>query len=153
MIQIEDWMIIVGLLFAFILFIAYLLYFRVSRKLFPETIKFEKQIDPYKGSIVCEIKGAGIVKTIELKTNRNCILDITIDGTNHTLLNIGSQADDHNKSSFDYLTIKEQLNQKFTSNFSIHIQNQSNQILECNGLTSYELKKKLGVTLKTVFTE
>jgi hypothetical protein len=153
MIQIEDWMIIAGLLFAFILIIAYLFYFKVSRKLFPEVAKFHKEIEPDKGAVVCEIKGSGIVKTVELETSRNCLIDITIDGTSHTLLNIGRDSEQQYKPSQDFLTVKEQLNQRFTDNFAIHILNQSTQILEYNGLANYEIQKQLTVTIKAVFSE
>ncbi|MGD6850537.1 MAG: hypothetical protein ACQCN6_00580 [Candidatus Bathyarchaeia archaeon] len=153
MIQIEDWMIIAGLLFVFILIIAYLLYFKVSRKLFPEMVKFGKEIEPEKGTVVCEVKGSGIVKTVELETSRNCLIDITVDGTSHTLLNIGRESEQQHKPCQDILTVKEQLNQRFTDNFAIHILNQSNHILEYSGLANYEVKKQLAVTVKTVFSE
>jgi hypothetical protein len=150
MIQIEDWMILAGLLTLFISIFVYSLYFKISKKLFPENLRFEKEINPHIGSIICEIKGAGIVKTIELQTSNNCIIAVTIDGTSHTLLNVRPNHEDKNS---DFLTVKEGLNQKFENNFAIHIQNQSNKKMEYAGSASYEIKKKLSITLKTVFTE
>jgi hypothetical protein len=151
MIQIEDWVILAGLLTLLILFFTYLLYFKVSKKLFPENLKFEKEISPQIGSIICEIKGSGIVKAIELQTTNNCLIAVTIDSTNHTLLNIEPENKDINSGLL--LTIKENLDQKFEYNCAIHILNQSDKDLKCIGNASYEIKKKFSVTLKTVFTE
>ncbi len=146
MIQIEDWTIITALLFVLIIIITYLLFRKVTIKLIPEISKFEQEINPDKGKIVLEIKGPGIVKTVELETNRNCLIDITIDGTSHTFLNTGLWAEQQHKSCQEKLTVHEQLNQRFIDNFAIHILNQSSQILKYNGLANYEVKKQLTVT-------
>jgi hypothetical protein len=153
MIQIEDWMILAGLLFVFIIIITYITYFIISKKMFPESANIQGEIDADKATVICEIKGSGIVKMVELQTSQNCLVDITVDGTSHTMLNIGRETEGQKKPHQDILKVKEQLNQRFTDNFSIHILNQSSQLLEYKGLLNYEIKKPLTVTLKAAFNE
>ena len=92
---------------------------------------------------------------VELHTNENCIITITIDGTNHTLLTVGPElgSEAPSKLNEDVLAVREQLDEKFIDNFTIHIQNRGAGILHTKGKMYYEIKKDLKKTVKTVFTE
>jgi hypothetical protein len=155
MLQIEEWVAIAAIATILILAITYLIYFKVSRKLFPQTTDFDSEIKPGQGETVSKIQGAGIVKMVELDTNENCIITITIDGTNHTLLTVGPELGTKapSKLNEDVLAVREQLDEKFIDNFTIHIQNRGAGILHTKGKIHFEVKKDLKTTIKTVFTE
>ena len=155
MLQLEGW-IVFALALALLVFpIGYLLYFKVSRKLFPQITDFSYEIKPGEGTTVGKVTGSGIIKMIELKTNQNCIIAITVDGVNHTLLTVGPELESNvtYKTNENVLDIREQLGEKFSDNCSIHIQNRSTGILQTNGNISFEIKKELKSTIKAVFSE
>ena len=87
--QLEQLIIIILALILIVIPITYLLYLKVSRKLFPQTAEFSGEIKPGEGATVVKITGSGMIKEIELKTNENSIIAITVDGINHTLLTVG----------------------------------------------------------------
>jgi hypothetical protein len=155
MLQLEDWIIIIVALALIVLPIAYLIYFKVSRKLFPQSADFSSEIKPGEGTTVCKITGAGIIKTIELKTNENSIIAITVDCINHTLLTVGHESKSNvtPKQNENVLDIKEQLDEKFSDNCSIHIQNRGTGVLQTSGNISFEIKKGLKTSIRTVFSE
>lgn len=155
MLQIEEWVAIAAIATILILTILYLVYFKVTRKLFPQMTDFDNEIRPGEGATVSNITGSGIVKMVELNTNENCIITITIDGTNHTLLTVGPELGSKapSKLNEDVLAVREQLDEKFVDNFSIHIQNRGAGILHTKGKIHFEVKKDLKTTIKTVFTE
>jgi phosphotransferase system HPr-like phosphotransfer protein len=155
MLQIEEWVIVAAIVALLTIAVAYLVYFKVSRKLFPQTKDFDSEIKPGQGETVSSIQGKGIIKMVELNTNENCIITITIDGTNHTLLTVGPElrVQEPLKLNEDVLAVREQLDEKFIDNFVIHIQNRGAGILHTKGKIHYEIKKDLATAVKTVFTE
>jgi len=155
MLQIEEWVLITAIAALLAAAAAYLVYFKVSRKLFPQTTNFDNEIKPGQDETVSKIQDAGIVKMVELDTNENCIITITIDGTNHTLLTVGPELGTRapSKLNEDVLAVREQLDEKFIDNFTIHIQNRGAGVLHTKGKIHYEIKKDLKTTFKTVFTE
>lgn len=154
MIQIEEW-IAIGAVVLILLSIAYLFYFKVSKKLFPQKNNFKTEIKAGEGTTVCEITGSGIIKMVELKTNENCIIDITIDGISRTLLTIGPEPGLNNpfKPNEDVLAFREQLSQTFVRNCTIHVQNRGTGILHSSGAIDFEVKKGLKASLKAVLSK
>jgi hypothetical protein len=155
MLLIEEWVLITAISALLATAGAYLVYFKVSRKLFPQTEDFDSEIKPGQGETVSKIQGVGIVKMVELDTNENCIITMTIDGTNHTLLTVGPELGTKapSKLNEDVLSVREQLDEKFIDNFTIHIQNRGAGILRTKGKIHYETKKDLKTAFKTIFTE
>ena len=155
MLQIDEWAAVAAIAALFIVALGYFIYFKVSRKLFPQMQDFDNEIESGQGATVSNITGSGIVKMVELHTNENCIITITIDGTNHTLLTVGPElgSEAPSKLNEDVLAVREQLDEKFIDNFTIHIQNRGAGILHTKGKMYYEIKKDLKKTVKTVFTE
>jgi hypothetical protein len=155
MFQLEEWIVIILALILLVLPIVYLVYFKVSRKLFPQLADFSSEIKPGEGMTVCKITGSGIIKSIELKTNENSIIAITVDGINHTLLTVGRELGSNitSKQNENVLDIREQLDEKFSDNCTIHIQNRGTGILLTNGNISFEIKKGLKTSIRTVFSE
>jgi len=154
MIQIEEW-ITVAAVILIVFAISYLIYFKITKKLFPQNTNFKTEIKPGEGATVCEIEGSGILKIIELKTNENCIIDISIDGVSHTLLAVGQEPGlyDPCKHNEDILTVREQLDETFVGNSAIHIQNRGAGILHSSGAVSFEVKKGLKESLRAIFSE
>jgi hypothetical protein len=155
MIQIPEWTLLAGLGILFLLSIAYLFHFVVSKKLFPTTKYLNEEISPNHGATIYEMKGSGIVKTIKLEINENCIIDIIIDQNNHTLLQIRTELEEKNfeKLAKKSLTVEENINHKFKRNFAIHIQNQADKTMQYSGFASYEIKKNLRNSVEAVLSE
>jgi hypothetical protein len=154
MVQLEEWIAISAALTLLLLSIAYLLYFKVTRKLFPQVTSFSSEIKPGEGVNVCKIEGSGIIKTVEIETYEKCIIAITIDGVILSLLTIG-HVTEKTSNHVDACTfaIREQLNEKFTNNFTIHVQDQSIRVMQIKGKVHAEIKKGLRESLKATFSE
>ena len=155
MLPLEEWIVIIVALALIMFPIAYLIYFKVSRKLFPQSTNFSSEIKPGEGTTVCKITGSGIIKAVELKTNENCIIALTIDGINHTLLTVGPESSSlvSPKQNENTLNVREQLDEKFSDNCTIHIQNRGIGVLLTSGNVNFEIKKGLKTSIKTVFSE
>ena len=155
MIQLSEWIGIALALTLLLLSTVYLIYFRISRKLFPQVADFSNEIKSGEGATISKIEGSGIIKMIELKTDGNCIITITVDNIIHTLLTVGPAPPSKIKIALNEyeFAIREQLNEKFTDNFTIYIQNQGTKLLSNNGKLSYEIKKGLKQTLKALISE
>jgi hypothetical protein len=154
MIQIETW-IIAGVLVLCLLAIAYLFYFIISKKLFPQMIEFGQEINPNEGRTVSEVKGYGVIKKIEIKMqNVNSIIDITVDQTSYIIFGLASNNDKTSYSEKENtLSAQIQVFERFSKNFSVYFQNQSDVTTRLSGTIHFEIKKPLIVTLKTVLAE
>ena len=155
MIQIEAWAIIAGVLVLFLLAIAYLSYFILSKKLFPQVIEFGQEINPNEGKTFSEIAGYGVIKKIELETqNVNSIIDIIVDRTSYIVFSLATT----NKSTSynvkeNILITQVQIFEKFNKNFSIYFKNQSDITIRLSGSIHFEIRKPLGITIKTILAE
>ena len=154
MIQLEEWIVIAITIFI-VLSIAYVFSFKVGKKLFPQNVTFKTDIKPLEGATVWEIGGSGIIKVVQIETNENCIIDITVDGLSRTLLTVGPDPRlfDSSKQNQDVLSVREQLETKFVQNSTIHVQNRGAGTLHSSGSVSFEIKKGLKTSLKAVFSE
>lgn len=153
MIQIDEWMAVAVAFILLLLGAVYLLYFKITKKLFPKVTNFQSEIKSREGSTVCEIEGSGIIKTIEVNTNGNCIINMTIDGFSRTVLRVHPEFKQDNKSNRDALSIREQFDEKFAKSFTIHVQNEGDAVLQSYGTISFETHKEFKTTLRTIFNE
>jgi hypothetical protein len=158
MIQIDDWMIIAGLIAIFLVSAAYLAYFIVSKKLFPEVLEFQKEIKPNEAISVSTIEGSGIIKKIEMKTTEKdkSLIDLIVDQTSSVIFNFDKKISGHDGNLVeleDILSFEINLNKTFHNNFSITFHNRSDKMAHSNGKIYYEIKKPLGTTLKTILSE
>jgi hypothetical protein len=158
MIQIDDWMIIAGLIAIFLFFIVYLAYFIVTKKLFPELLEFQKEIKPNETITVSTIEGSGIIKKIEMKTTENdkSLIDLIIDQTSSMIFNFDKTISGRDGTLVeleDILNFEINLNKTFHNNFTISFHNRSDKVAHSNGKIYYEIKKPLRTTLKTILSE
>ena len=161
MIQIEDWVVYAGILALFFAGVIYLIYFIITKKLFPMEMKFENKISPNKSTALLSIDGSGIVKKIEMQVTEddNSWINMIIDGASYVnfLITRGSDnlagikpSDQENKQ----IELEANLDTKFHNNFSLIIHNRNNSgIIDCNGKIFYEIKKPLKTTLKAIYRE
>ncbi|MBE3116360.1 hypothetical protein IMZ68_04070 [Candidatus Bathyarchaeota archaeon] len=160
MIQIEDWVVIAGILAFFVLFISYLIYFRITRKLFPLVMEFQKEINPDKAITVLSIEGSGIIKKIAMQVteNDNSWINMIIDGATHSSFVIAREPNNLGKTSYNepkdkLLKLEAELDTKFHKDFMILIHNRSNESINSNGKVFYEIKRPLKIVLKTIYSE
>jgi len=154
MVELSEWIAITIALAALLFSICYLIYFKVTKKLFPETAKFCDEIKSGKSGTVYKFEGTGIIKMIELETDEKCIITVTADGIIHTLLTLGHAPKPSTINLNDYkFAIREQLNEKFFNNFTIHVQNQGSHVLNIDGKINFEIKKGLKESIKAIFSE
>jgi hypothetical protein len=158
MIQIDDWMVITGLIAIFLASIVYLAYFIITKKLFPKVVEFQKIINPNEGITISSIEGSGIIKKIEMKSTQNdktsiiMIVDkisfITFSSSKKTI----SQGGNLNALE-EILNVEINLEKKFERNFSIFFQNNSDKLSHSNGKIYYEIRKPFKITLRTILSE
>ena len=158
MIQVDDWTLITGLLAVFLLLIIYLIYVRITRKLFPKTLEFQKEIKPNEAITISTIEGSGIIKKIEIKTTENekSLIDITVDQTSFIIFGLGKKTGNQSGDldvSEENLSFEINLNKKFERNFTLFFQNNSDKLAHLNGNVGYEIKKPLKITLRTLLSE
>lgn len=158
MIQINDWTLIAALLVVFLLAIVYLAYFIVSRKLFPNVLEFQNEIKPNEALIISSIKGSGIIKKIEMKTKENnqALISLTIDKTSYITFGLDKKISSPNRNMDpieESLSLEINLNKAFEKNFAVFYNNNSDKSTQTNGKISYEIKKPLKITLKTLLSE
>ena len=160
MIQIEDWVAIAGILAFFFVCISYLIYFRITRKLFPLVMEFQKEIKPDKAITVLSIEGSGIIKKVEMQVteNDNSWINMIIDGASYTNFVITKEPSSLGKTSYNepkdkLLKLEAELDTKFHKEFMILIHNRSNESLNSNGKVFYEIKRPLKTVLKTLYSE
>ena len=158
MIQVDDWTLITGLLAVFLLLIIYLIYVRITRKLFPKTLEFQKEIKPNEAITISTIEGSGIIKKIEIKTTENekSLIDITVDQTSFIIFGLGKKTGNQSGDldvSEENLSFEINLNKKFERNFTLFFQNNSDKLAQLNGNVGYEIKKPLKITLRTLLSE
>lgn len=158
MIQIEDWMIVAALIVLLVLSLIYLLYFKISKKLFPKQLNFQKQIKPNEATTALSIDGSGIVKRINMQIteNDNSLVNLTIDQSSYIVLGLAEKTDEPNKrisQNGKLMTIELQVDKKFSKSFSIFIHNRSSLPLNTSGNINYELKAPLKPTLKAIIAE
>lgn len=153
MIEIADWVVIAFILAAFALAIGYLLFFIITRKLFPQTSEFNTTVNPSQTQTVLTIKGKGIIKKIQtqIQENNNCLIDMIIDQTSYATFDINKETSTASPDSQGKLTFEVQLDSRFHKEFSISILNKSKTPLNATGKISYEVKKPLGVTIKSLY--
>ena len=157
MIQIDDWMVITGLIVVFLASIVYLAYFIIKRKLFPEVFEFQKIISPNEDITISSIEGSGIIKKIEMKitqndkTSINLIVDknsfIIFDSSEKTSSQAGNL-----DSLEEVLDFEINLEKKFERNFSIFFHN-GDKLAHSNGKIYCEIRKPLKTTLRTILSE
>jgi hypothetical protein len=155
MIQIEDWAVIAAILVFLGLCIVYLAYFIVTRKLFPKTMEFQKEINPNTAITVLTIEGSGIIKKIKMKVTETdkSLINMIVDQTSYTVFGIGKEPTGLGERQDGLLTLEVELDKKFDKNFSLFIDNRSDRMLNSNGEINYEIKKPLKITLKTIISE
>ena len=158
MIQIEDLVVIAAILAFFLLCVFYLIYFIISKKLFPKVTEFQKEINPNKHMDVLKIKGSGIVKKIEMQVSEsnNSLIVMVVDGTAYNTFNMVREANNLGKISFSkrkdrLLKLEVNLDKKFHRDFSLFIDNKGDGPLSSAGKIQYEIKEPLSVTLRYVF--
>ena len=158
MIQIDDWMVITGLIAIFLASIVYLAYFIITKKLFPKVVEFQEIINPNEGITISSIEGSGIIKKIEMKSTQNdktsiiMIVDktsfITFSSSKKTI----SQGGNLNALE-EILNVEINLEKKFERNFSIFFQNNSDKLSHSNGKIYFEIRKPFKITLRTILSE
>jgi phosphoribosylamine-glycine ligase len=154
MIEIADWVVIAFILAAFTIATGYLLYFIITRKLFPKEIEFNTTVNPNETLTVLSIKGQGIIKKIEAKIeNNNALIDMIIDQTSYATFDVAKETNhpENSLSLQDKLKFEVQLDNHFHKEFSISINNRNNTTLNASGKISYEIKRPLGVTIKSLY--
>lgn len=150
MIQIPDWAIIASILIFFVLCLVYLVYFIISKKLYPQVVEFQKEITPNNSTTILEIEGVGILKKIDVQTtdNNTSLVVLVIDHTAYATLSIGREGRNSGKGGFDgqkdsLLKFELNFDKKFRKNFSIFIENRSDVPINSSGKIFYEIKKPL----------
>jgi hypothetical protein len=160
MIQIDDWVVIATILAFFLAALGYLIYFIISRKLFPMVMEFQKEIEPNKATTVLSVDGSGVVKKVEMQVteNDNSWIDIVVDGASYTNFvvtrepnNIGKIRVNDQKDRL--LNLEVNLDSKFHKNFLLLIHNRTEGALNSKGKVYYEIKNPLKVTLKVIYKE
>jgi hypothetical protein len=160
MIQIEDWVIYLGILILFFLGAIYLIYFIISKKLFPMNMEFQNKVNPDKSTTLLSIDGSGIIKKIEMQVteNDNSWISMIIDGASYENFLI-TKANNSGKTNLSVqenilINIEVNLDAKFHKNFSLIVQNRSlDKTLDSSGKIFYEIKKPLKVVLKAIYAE
>jgi hypothetical protein len=158
MIQIDDWMIITGILAIFFLSVIFIIYIIITRKLFPNVLEFQKKTESNQTTTISTIEGSGIIKKIEIKTSENnkALIDVIVDETSFAIFSFNKKTsgqDGSFNSLEEILTVEINLDKKFRRNFSIVFHNRSENVAHSNGNIHYEIKKPLKITLKTLFSE
>ena len=155
MIQISEWVVIYLIIAFFILCVVYLLYFIISRKLFPQETEFHQEISPNKESTVLTVTGSGIIKRVEMQTTENTDSNImlTVDKTAYTSFittNPPNNTNNKNPNTQEQhpLKIEANLDRLFHQEFSLFIANKTSTPLNATGKIYYEIKKPLKETIK-----
>jgi len=159
MIQIQDWIVVAVVLAFFLSCIFYLLYFIISKKLFPETAEFQKEINANDSATVLSLKGSGIIKKIETQITQtdNSSTVLIVDRTAYSTLNLVIAEKNQGHVGFDreknkVLNFEVNLDRPFREDFSVFIENRSTIPINASGRIFCELKKPLGVTLRSLFS-
>jgi hypothetical protein len=146
MIQIEDWAILAVILVFLLACIIYLIYFLRTRKLFPQIITFNKQIQPKNAESMVKIDGKGIIKKVELQLpkNGNLLIDMIIDQTNYSILDFTTDSAEKTvgqQKNTGTSKFEVNVDRKFFKGFSIFIQNKSEELIDSSGRVFYEIKQ------------
>ena len=158
MIQIDDWMVIAGILVIFLVLIVYLAIFIITRKLFPGVVEFNNDINPNEAKTISTIEGSGIIKKIEMKTTENAksLIDMIVDQTSFIILDFSNKTSSHGGNlaeSEELLSSEINLNKQFHNNFAIFFHNRSDKLAHSSGIIYYEIKKPLKSTLRAILSE
>ena len=88
-----DWVFVALVSVFFCVGLSYLVYFRVTRKLFSQEKEFRKEINPNEATTILSIEGSGIIKKIQMQIteNDNSRIDMIIDGTNYLTFAVTSE--------------------------------------------------------------
>ncbi len=158
MIQIDDWMVITGLLAIFLASALYLVYFIITKKLFAQVSEFQKVINPNEDMTVSSIEGSGIIKKVEMKTTQNdkasiiLIVDknrfVDLSYSKKTISQAGNLA-----ALEETLDFEINLEKKFERDFSIFFHNSSDKPVHSKGKVYYEIRKPLKTTLGAILSE
>jgi hypothetical protein len=155
-----DWFFIAFILFFFFAGLSYLVYFRVTRKLFPQEMEFHKEINQNDATPVLSIEGTGIVKKIQLQIteNGNSQIDTIIDGTNYSTFAITKERNKMGKGNFneqkdELIELETNLDAKFHKHFSLFVHNRNDNLINSTGKVFYEIKKPLKEVLKAIYSE
>jgi hypothetical protein len=158
MIQIEDWIVITGILIIFVLSAVYLVYVIIKTKLMPKVLEFQKEIKPNEAITISAIEGSGIIKKIEMKTIKNdkSLITITVDQTSFITFDLSKKTSSP-RGNLDLLeesvSFEINLNKYFKRNVTIFFYNNSDKLSQSNGKIYYEIKKPLKITLRTLLSE
>ena len=158
MIQIEDWIVITGILIIFVLSAVYLVYVIIKTKLKPKVLEFQKEIKPNEAITISAIEGSGIIKKIEMKTIKNdkSLITITVDQTSFITFDLSKKTSSP-RGNLDLLeesvSFEINLNKYFKRNVTIFFYNNSDKLSQSNGKIYYEIKKPLKITLRTLLSE
>lgn len=155
MIEIADWVVIAIILAFFVLCVSYLLYFIITRKLFPKVMEFENTVNSNETLTILTIKGQGIIKKIEaqITENNNALIDMIIDQTSYATFDIAKEPNraETSPNGQDRFKFEVQLDTHFHKEFSLSINNKSSGTLNASGKTYYEIKRPLGVTIRSLY--
>ena len=160
MIQINDWVFVAIILVFFFVAATYLVYFRVTRKLFSQEIEFQKEISPNQAITILSIEGAGIIKKIktQITENDNSTLDMIVDGVNYLTFDIARDLNRVDKGNSTerkskLLVLEVNLDARFHKQFSLFFDNRNDDLINSAGKIFYEIKKPLKAVLKAIFSE
>jgi hypothetical protein len=151
MIQIENWIIFTSLIVAFFLILAYLLYFKIRTKLFPEVKEFQLEISPRQAINISVTEGSGILKETKIMLNhgKDFIVDITIDLVSYLLFRSTTAEGEITEETTQFFESK--IDSKFSHNVTININNTSDEKVFAKGIVYFEIRKPLSVTVKKIF--
>jgi hypothetical protein len=150
MIEIPDWVAFAIILALLVLCLCYLIYFRISRKLFPQVAEFQKEIHSNEEATILTIKGSGIVKKVEMQTseNNNSVIVLTVDRTAYASFGItretkNSTKENANEQKGALQNLEVNVNKAFFEEFSLFMADKSDKSLNATGKIFYEIKKPL----------
>jgi hypothetical protein len=155
-----DWFFIAFISAFLFVGLSYLVYFRVSRKLFSQELEFRKEINQNEATTILSIEGLGIIKKIQMQFTENDYsqIDMIIDGTNYSTFAITRKRNNMDKEIFTgrkdaILDLDVNLDAKFHKHFSLFVHNRNDNLINSTGKIFYEIKKPLKEILKAIYSE
>ncbi len=155
-----DWVFVAFISAFFCIGLGYLVYFKVTRKLFSQEMEFRKEINPNEATTILSIEASGIIKKIQMQIteNDNSQIDMIIDGTNYSTFAVTREKNELDKRDFTerkdkLLELETNLDAKFHKNFSLFVQNRNGNLINSTGKIFYEIKKPLKEVLKAIYSE
>ena len=146
MIVISDWIAIAIIAAIVLFFIFYLTYIIISRS-HPQVMEFNNKINPNDQETILTIRGSGIIKRIEMQTSQNnSSIVLTVDKTAYTSFNLSKESnntakENPNDQKDNQLKLEANLDRHFLNEFSLFVDNRSEETLTSIGKIYYEIKK------------